>query len=427
VAVRCHRQPIRFPFIAAFSTHPAHLPLDSASSSIFSSHQRRRDTDTDSDGGTGSDGEADYVGGPNQHLLNFLRLPHYQELPPHASPAVPQAKVPTAEGARRWEEALQRPIAVPGLPDFTLEDRINVELDHVARCVLQPGSHIVLGPEQSDKTMVIAGVAVANIEFGVSSPCMVCVKDQVNNVKDVQQKMNAMLECHGIKTMYICGKTDVQKLVAGAPGSSMDDFLRGRLLLVFSSYTYPLSCIAAMLELFSISDVLLIADECDALWAYEVPMAQLQATDWAGLAAEFKITKREAQMYRILGVHPLNRAPGERCSRVRSFIQISATQVATLAWHNMWSIDEFYGSAMRLTSLEESYTLYADLKAMKVLRAAEPRRAQQPHTAAACCRLMLIPQTPTPPSFCILLRNRARMGGPYTWTPSSRRRPTTTT
>jgi hypothetical protein len=275
---------------------------------------------------------------------------------------------------------------VPGLPDFTLGDRINVDLDHVTRCVLQPGSHIVLGPEQSDKTMVIAGVAVANVAVGAGSPCMVCVKDQVNNVKDVQQKMNAMLEVHGIKTMYICGKTDVQKLVASDGG--LDDFLCGRLLLVFSAYTYPLSCIAAMLELFSVSDALLIADECDALWAYEVPVAQLQATDWAGLAAEFKITKREAQMYRILGVHPLNRTPGERCSRVRSFIQISATHIATLAWHSMWSIDQVYGSAMQLRSLEESYTLYADLKAMKV-RGARARASP----ALRRCRV-----TPPPPA-----------------------------
>jgi len=78
-----------------------HLLLNSASPSTPLSYQRRSDTGSDSDGGRGSDGEADYVGGPNQHLFKFLRLPPYQSIPPSAMPTVPQAKELTADGERR--------------------------------------------------------------------------------------------------------------------------------------------------------------------------------------------------------------------------------------------------------------------------------------------------------------------------------------
>ena len=70
------------------------------------------------------------------------------------------------------------------------------------------------------------------------------------------------------------------------------------------------------------------------------------------------------QLYRLLGVRPLNRNPegGRLLSRTRSVIFLSATHLATVQFHLMWKLPfKFIGCTPQELSVK-GYTMFRDLK-----------------------------------------------------------------
>lgn len=96
---------------------------------------------------------------------------------------------------------------------------------------------------------------------------------------------------------------------------------RGRLIPVLPGYTGAIKQLSDYLTDLNATDVVLILDESDNMWVRrESPNA------------------REELMYAILSDPHNNKADEIRLlerSRVRSFVQISATHLATVVWHTV--------------------------------------------------------------------------------------------
>lgn len=65
------------------------------------------------------------------------------------------------------------------------------------RCVESPGSWAVCSPEQSDKTVGLAGIGLVSYRKRKPSVAMVC--DLKNNAKKVQESLQALLRPYGIE------------------------------------------------------------------------------------------------------------------------------------------------------------------------------------------------------------------------------------
>jgi hypothetical protein len=80
-----------------------------------------------------------------------------------------------------------------------------------------------------------------------------------------------------------------------------------------------------------------LQDEADANWTTHVTPETLRSWEMAR-------TKREQQLYRLLGTPPLNRktpplnSSKPPLSRVRSVIHVSATHIITAQFHAMWGL-----------------------------------------------------------------------------------------
>ena len=62
------------------------------------------------------------------------------------------------------------------------------------RCVMEPGSWILLSSEQSNKTAAIAAICTA--AYVARKPCIVAVKDGYSNVQGMADKLRKLLRTH---------------------------------------------------------------------------------------------------------------------------------------------------------------------------------------------------------------------------------------
>lgn len=203
------------------------------------------------------------------------------------------------------------------------------------------------------------------LNTGKKAPCIAIIKDVVGNVKKVEEKLGAVLKTHDMYTRYIGSRREARRLLDD--GIHLKCFLEGGLVLIAPANKDPLRCLACILELTNADNVMLLADECDALWTRKMDEEDVPSRRWQDLTATKPklTTEREAELYRLLGLAPLSREPGVHCSRVRSFVQVSATHITTLAWLSMWDLG-FYGASMDLSHMRErGYALYDDLKPMQ--------------------------------------------------------------
>jgi len=261
------------------------------------------------------------------------------------------------------------------------------------RSVAKLGSHLNLGAEQGGKCVLIGATAIANRVAGVNAPCILIVKSNVQDVKELETKIAPMLAKHHIYTRYVAGKVGMRQIITDP--QQLDAVRCGRTVLVVPAHPYALCCLAMLLELTNLDNVCLIADESDAIWTNKLTAEETAGMRWSDLQAHFRVTLREVHMHRILGIAPLCREPGPRCSRVRSFVQVSATHIASLAWHRAWDLP-FYGTSMKLDLLRErGYALYEDIKPMKARAGA----ASSPSPSASALRQRLRPPATYAPLF----------------------------
>ncbi|KAK9841122.1 hypothetical protein WJX74_000377 [Apatococcus lobatus] len=241
----------------------------------------------------------------------------------------------------------------------SLQDAINLQIfgeNGLARCIEQPGSWIVISPEQSGKT--VGKAVLIRISALLGYPTVVLIKDVKGNANKVAQDLEALLEPFGIRVMYVSGK----KIWESAAPLMSDTFSACKVVLVMSAYNTELRCLNDFLEDYCIAGVTVIADESDNIWSSEI-------CDPDASEHELK-SQREREMYHLLGsaTNPAKRQnPLADGSRVRSLIQVSATHIATIVWHCQWRLPFRFVTADKSMLDQRGYSLQRDLKLVDIL------------------------------------------------------------
>lgn len=228
-----------------------------------------------------------------------------------------------------------------------LQALLNIPLMIIAQAVLYGGSHIMMGAEQSNKTMVIAGIAIANIIMKMQprNPMVVFVKDVVKSVQDVVSKMEPVLKSFRIETVYASSMKDLNDIAANSV--MMNAFLEGRLVIVCAANQDKIRHMRRFIAEQQVKNLLCVLDECDAFFT---------------TATEEEMTIREKELNKLIAGN--DGRPFTDGSHVRTLFHISATHIGTLMWH-FWRRLPFRSASMDLKELKgRGYAVYDELRPM---------------------------------------------------------------
>jgi hypothetical protein len=238
---------------------------------------------------------------------------------------------------------------------------VNFDVESLLPSIAQPGARLMVAPPQSYKT---AGIAAQLIIGAVMErPSVVVVADKRCNVMGIAGKLMMVMPrtpLFSVTATYMPGRRAWSALAAS---SDMERFRNGRHVPVLIATGASLRHLNDFLDANGVSDVNLILDEADAMWSNAVEWVGTDAVrTWRDL--ESSVTEREAQLYRLLSVPPLNRdaTGGRLLSRVRTLQQYSATHLATVAWHLMWRLPCLAHVADTDLMLQRGYCTFRDLR-----------------------------------------------------------------
>ncbi|DBA67760.1 TPA: hypothetical protein ACH3X2_000073 [Trebouxia sp. C0005] len=265
----------------------------------------------------------------------------------------------TAGIIQQLQEDLEQPVNYHGRQQFN--DALNLEVfgdNGLARCIECPGSWIVQSSEQSGKTTGKAALALVSMRMG--QPLVIMIKDVKSNAEKVAQDIRILLEPFDMDVFYCSGKRSWEAVHSLATAR----FKIGQTVLIMSVHANELKCLNDFLADNQIAGITVVADESDNLWSSEI-------TD--PTADDHNLcSKREIQLYKLLGSattgSPVPLSPG---SRVRSFVQVSATHIATLIWHCQWKLPCSFVSVDKAKLLSKDYALEQDVQLVGTLQPEE--------------------------------------------------------